>query len=117
VDFDRLAATSDRVSQTLIGRDSGASSLNVNCIKTPPPGEGSPAGLHKHMVDQLFYILSSTMSLEIEGKRYEAGPGTLVVFPAGPPHRNWKGGSEATVHPAINSPLPDPAQPFAQPID
>src|SRR5439155_16895652 len=68
VDFDRLGATSDRVSQALIGRDSGASSCSVNCIKTPP-GEGSPAGLHKHMVDQLFYILGGTMSLEIEGKR------------------------------------------------
>src|SRR4029077_17483314 len=56
VDFDRLAATSERVSQTLIGRDSGASSCSVNCIKTPPD-EGSPAGLHKHMVDQLFYVL------------------------------------------------------------
>ena len=116
VDFDRLVATDERVSQTLIGHDSGASSCSVNCIKTPP-GEGSPAGLHKHMVDQLFYILSGTMSLEIEGKRYEAGPGTLVVFPAGTPHRNWNGGSEATVHLAINSPLPDPALPFAQSID
>jgi mannose-6-phosphate isomerase-like protein (cupin superfamily) len=111
VDFDRLAATSERVSQTLIGRDSGASSCSVNCIKTPP-GEGSPAGLHKHTVDQLFYILSGTMSLEIEGKRYEAGPGTLVVFPAGIPHRNWNGGSEVTVHLAINSPLPDPPYPL-----
>jgi mannose-6-phosphate isomerase-like protein (cupin superfamily) len=115
VDFDRLAATSERVSQTLIGHDSGASSCSVNCIKTPP-GEGSPAGLHKHLVDQLFYILTGTMSLEIEGKQYEAGPGTLVVFPAGVPHRNWNGGSEATVHLAINSPLPDPAIPFAQSI-
>ena len=51
VDFDRLVATSERVSQTLIGHDSGASSCSVNCIKTPP-GEGSPAGLHKHLVDQ-----------------------------------------------------------------
>ena len=115
VDFDRLATTSGRVSQTLIGPDSGASSCSVNCIKTPP-GEGSPAGLHKHRVDQLFYILSGTMSLEIDGKQFQAGPGTLVVFPAGVPHRNWNGGSEPTVHLAINSPLPDPAVPFAQPI-
>ena len=74
VDFDRLAAGNERVSQTLIGHDSGASRCSINCIKTPP-GEGSPAGLHKHLVDQLIYILSGTMGLEIEGKRYEAGPG------------------------------------------
>src|SRR4029079_11077242 len=115
VDFDRMGATSERVSQTLIGHDSGASSCSVNCIKTPP-GEGSPSGLHTHVVDQLFYILSGTMSLEIEGKEFEAGPGTLVVFPAGVPHRNWNGGREATVHLAINSPLPDPAVPIAQSV-
>ncbi len=75
-----------------------------------------PAGLHKHTVDKRFYILSGTMSLEIAGKRYEAGPETLMVIRAGIPHRNWNGGSEATVHLAINSPLPDPALPFAQSI-
>src|SRR5450759_2613629 len=107
VDFGRLVATSERVSQTLIGHDSGASSCSVNRIKTPP-GEGSPAGLHKHLVDQLFYILSGTMSLEIEGKQYQAGPGTLVVFPAGVPHRNWNGGTEPTVHIAIHCTLTDP---------
>ena len=37
------------------------------------------------------------MSLEIEGTQYQAPPGTLVVFPAGVPHRNWNGGSEACV--------------------
>ena len=116
VDFDRLAATSERVSQTLIGRDSGASSCSVNCIKTPP-GDGSPAGMHTHVVDQLFYVLSGTMSLEIEGQAYTAGPGTLVVFPAGVPHRNWNGGTEATVHLAFNSPLPARDEPFARPVE
>lgn len=115
VDFDRLGSSAERVSQTLIGHDSGASSCSVTCVKTPP-GEGSPAGLHKHLVDQLFYILSGTMSFEIGEKYYQAGPGTLVVFPAGVPHRNWNGGTEATVHLAINSPLPDPTVPFAQPV-
>jgi mannose-6-phosphate isomerase-like protein (cupin superfamily) len=112
VDFAHLGSTNKRVTQTLLDRDSGATSCNVNCIKTPP-GEGSPAGMHMHLVDQLFFILSGTMSLEIAGKEYEAGPGTLVVFPAGVPHRNWNRGSEATIHLAINSPLPEPGTPFA----
>ena len=43
---------------------------------------------------QVFYILSGTMSLQIEGTEYQAGPGTLVFFPAGVPHRNWNAGSE-----------------------
>jgi mannose-6-phosphate isomerase-like protein (cupin superfamily) len=72
--------------------------------------------MHTHVVDQLFYILSGTMNLEIAGKEYVAGPGTLVVFPAGVPHRNWNGGNEPTIHLAFNSPLPDPSEPFARPV-
>jgi quercetin dioxygenase-like cupin family protein len=116
VDFARLAAGSDRVAQSLLDRDSGASTCSVNCIKTPP-GEGSPAGMHTHAVDQLFYVLSGTMNLEIAGRSYVAGPGTLVVFPAGVAHRNWNGGAEATIHLAINTPLPEAGKPFARPVD
>ena len=76
----------------------------------------STFGTHTHTVDQLFYILSGTMSLEIEGRAYAAGPGTLVVFPAGVPHRNWNGGAEATVHLAFNTPSPDPGKPFARSV-
>ena len=74
VDFAQLAATQERVSQPLLDHDSGATTCSVNCIKTPP-GEGSPAGMHTHKVDQLFYILSGTMSLEIAGQSHSAGPG------------------------------------------
>ena len=115
VDFDHLAADNERASQSLFGRESGATSCSVTCAKTPPGG-GSPVGLHTHVVDQLFYILSGTMSLEIAGNKLEAGPGTLVVFPAGVPHRNWNAGSDAAVYLAISSPLPDPGVPFARPV-
>jgi mannose-6-phosphate isomerase-like protein (cupin superfamily) len=116
VDFARLAASGERVTQPLLDWDSGATSCSVNCIKTPP-GEGSPAGMHTHVVDQLFYIMSGTMSLEIDGQAYTAEPGTLVVFPAGIPHRNWNGGAEPTVHLAFNSPLPSPDEPFARSVE
>jgi quercetin dioxygenase-like cupin family protein len=56
------------------------------------------------------------MSIEIEGKQYDCAPGSLIVFPAGVPHRNWNGGSEPTVHLAFNTPLPDPKVPFARSI-
>lgn len=116
VDFGRLTADDNRVVQALLDHDSGATSCSVNCIKTPP-GDGSPAGMHTHVVDQLFYILSGTMSLEIAGRSYSAGPGTLVVFPAGVPHRNWNEGDESTIHLAFNSPLPSEDEPFARPVE
>src|ERR1700738_5049948 len=99
----RAAADSEtRCSQWLLDQDSGGQHCSINYIRTPAGG-GSPAGMHTHVVDQIFYILSGTMSLEIEDKHYEAPPGTLVVFPAGVPHRNWNGGSEPTVHLAFNT--------------
>ena len=105
VDFARLAATGERVTQPLLDWDSGATSCRVTCTKTPA-GDGSPSGLHTHLVDQMFYILTGTMNLEIAGQPYTAGPDTLVVLPAGVPHRNWNGGTEPTVHLALVSPLP-----------
>jgi mannose-6-phosphate isomerase-like protein (cupin superfamily) len=114
VAFDELNAAADRYTQRLFDRDSGASTCQINCIKTPP-GSGSPAGLHVHKVDQIFYILSGTMNIEVEGREYLAPSGSLVVFPKGVPHRNWNGGSEATVHLAFNVPLPEEGVPFAQP--
>ena len=78
------ASSEDRFSQWLLDQDSGGKHCSINYIRTPAGG-GSPAGMHTHVVDQIFYILSGTMSLEIEGTRYEAPSGTLVVFPAGVP--------------------------------
>ena len=109
------AGPNERVSQWLLDHTSGGKHCSINWIKTPAGG-GSPAGMHTHVVDQIFYILEGTMNLEIEGKEYQAEPGSLVVFPAGVPHRNWNGGSQPTVHLAFNAPLPDPAVPFATPV-
>jgi quercetin dioxygenase-like cupin family protein len=116
VDFAALTAVDGRVVQSLLDYDSGATTCSVNFIKTPP-GDGSPAGMHTHAVDQLFYVLSGTMNLEIADQAYTAGPGTLVVFPAGVPHRNWNGGTQATVHLAFNTPLPSRDVPFALPVE
>ena len=117
VDFAAIDSSdpNERVALRLLDHDSGAKNCTIYYIKTPPGG-GSPAGLHVHEVDQVFYILSGTMSIEIEGKQYDCSPGSLIIFPAGVPHRNWNGGSEPTVHLAFNTPLPDPNVPFARPL-
>jgi len=117
VDFAAIDSSGpdERVTQILFDHTSGAKNCSIFCIKTPPGG-GSPEGLHVHDVDQIFYILSGTMSLEIEGKQYDCSPGSLIIFPAGVPHRNWNQGSEPTVHLAFNTPLPDPSLPFVRPL-
>jgi mannose-6-phosphate isomerase-like protein (cupin superfamily) len=117
IDFEAIdkSGADERVVQDLLDHASGAKHCSVKCIKTPGGG-GSPAGKHIHDVDQIFYILSGVMSVEIEDKQYECRTGSLVVFPAGVPHRNWNAGSEPTVHLAFNTPLPDPDTPFAKSI-
>lgn len=117
VDFAAIdkSGADERVTQRLFDHTSGAKTCSINCIKTPAGG-GSPAGMHVHAVDQIFYILSGTMSIEMEGKQYDCSPGSLIVFPSGIRHRNWNGGSEPTVHLAFNTPLPDPNVPFAESV-
>jgi len=117
VDFGAIALSGaeERLDQVLFDHTSGAKTCTVHCIKTPAGG-GSPAGLHVHDVDQIFYLLRGTMSIEIEGKKYDCDPGSLIVFPAGIRHRNWNAGKEPTVHLAFNTPLPDPNVPFAKTV-
>jgi len=117
VDFAAIdkSGADERLTQSLFDHTSGARNCTINCIKTPAGG-GSPAGMHVHEVDQIFYILSGTMSIEIEGKQYDCPPGSLIVFPAGIRHRNWNGSGEHTVHLAFNTPLPDPDLPFAKSV-
>jgi quercetin dioxygenase-like cupin family protein len=117
VDFAAIdkSGPDERLTQNLFDHTSGAKTCTITCIKTPAGG-GSPAGMHVHDVDQIFYILRGTMNIEIEGKRYDCPPGSLIVFPAGVRHRNWNGSSEPTVHLAFNTPLPDPNVPFAKSV-
>jgi len=117
VDFEAIDKSSadERLIQKLLDHTSGAKNCTINCIKTPAGG-GSPEGLHVHAVDQIFYILSGMMSIEIEGKQYDCRPGSLIIFPAGVAHRNWNGTSDPTVHLAFNTPLPDPNVTFAKPL-
>jgi mannose-6-phosphate isomerase-like protein (cupin superfamily) len=117
VDFAAIdkSGPDERLTQPLLDHTSGATTCTIDCIKTPVGG-GSPAGMHVHDVDQIFYILRGTMSVEIQGEQYDCPPGSLIVFPAGVRHRNWNDGSEPTVHLAFNTPLPDVRLPFARSV-
>jgi quercetin dioxygenase-like cupin family protein len=117
VDFPAFAALGpdDRRSQKLLDRNSGADEVAVNYIRTPAGG-GSPEGLHTHIVQQVFYVLAGTMNIEVDGQEFEAGPGSLVVFPANVPHRNWNATDSETIHLAINAPAPQLDVPFARPV-
>lgn len=112
--FDRLGPD-ERLSQKLLDKTTGGESCSVSYVRTPPGG-GSPEGLHTHAVDQIFYILAGSMTIEVDGDTFEAGPDSLVVFPAGVPHRNWNGTDSEARHLNICAPAPEPGAPFARPV-
>jgi len=117
IDFAAIdkSGAAERLTQNLFDHTTGARTCTIHCIKMPAGG-GSSAGMHVHQVDQIFYILRGTMSVEIEGEQYDCPPGSLIIFPAGVRHRNWNASSGPTVHLAFNTPLPDPNVPFAKSV-
>ena len=108
VDFAARAAKGgdQRYDQDLIDGNSGGTSCMVHYFASPANSGPVPTSLHIHDFDQMLYMISGTMSVEVGGEIWKAGPGSLVVLPKGVPHRNWNEGPEETVHLSINSPSP-----------
>jgi quercetin dioxygenase-like cupin family protein len=112
IDVDAITALGpeDRFSQKLLDHTNGAIGAQITYIVTPPGG-GSPRGLHTHDYEQLFFLISGVMEIEIEGQpQLTVQPGGLIIFPKGHPHRNWNASQESTVHIAINTPAPGPKE-------
>lgn len=106
VDFSAIdsSSSSDRIAQRLLGGSDDVQSCTLTYIRTPAGG-GSPEGLHVHDVDQVFYIISGTMFVEINNELAELSSGSAVLIPAGVPHRNWCENTE-TVHLSFMAPAP-----------
>jgi mannose-6-phosphate isomerase-like protein (cupin superfamily) len=95
-----------RFSQVVLAdRSSGLSTLSLGVFRVPPGGSGP--GMHAHRFDQIYYLYQGSMELEIGFSRYSVGPHTLVVIPAGMPHRNWNA-STTEVEYHLNLRVPEP---------
>jgi mannose-6-phosphate isomerase-like protein (cupin superfamily) len=95
-----------RFSQVILAdRSTGLDTLSLGVFRVPPGG--SSPGLHMHRFDQIYYVISGTMDLQIGFEQYTAGPDHLVVIPAGMPHRNWNAGTEPEYH--LNLRVPEPS--------
>ena len=117
VDHDGLANAGPAVrwTQMLHDRTQGALGVEVRLIRTPG-GSGSPAGLHVHHFEQVFYLLEGEMNIEIDGVESVVAAPCAIVFPEGVPHRNWTASDAPTLHLAINAPAPDPTQEISHPV-
>jgi mannose-6-phosphate isomerase-like protein (cupin superfamily) len=90
----------------LADRASGLNTLSIGVFRVPGGVQGPV--LHMHRFDQIYYMISGTMELELGFQRYTVGPHTLVSIPAGMPHRNWNASAtEPEYH--LNLRVPEPA--------
>ena len=90
----------------LADRSTGLNTLSLGVFRVPAGAQGPV--LHMHRFDQIYYMISGTMQLELGFERYTVGPHTLVTIPAGMPHRNWNASAtEPEYH--LNLRVPEPA--------
>jgi len=118
-DFEALTRSGSGDSIAMVpvfGHSTGATHCLVNAIVFPPD-TGTPDSWHVHAGDQVFYIVSGTMTFEIGGERFHVQAGQLQIAPAGVPHRNWNAGPGPVHVLSFNAPLPDPALPIATPVE
>jgi len=71
---------------------------------------------HVHSVDQIFFVVSGSLSLEVAGEEHAVRAGGVVFLPAGTPHSSWNETSEDEWHIDIMTPAPRRGQAFSRPI-
>ena len=98
----------------LANRDSGAVHAGIYIAEMAPSGAGPQ--LHIHDFDQFYFVLEGTLNVQIGFDEHAVGPNTLVVLPAGVPHRQWNASAEPELHAAILVPEP-PFKPHEAPWD
>ncbi len=96
--------------QNLAGPDRGMTSCVVNAAELDP-GKAGP-GTHVHDFDQFYFVLDGELHVEVGLHRGVAARHTLVVLPAGVPHRQWNEGTVPERHLAILTPAPAPGLPL-----
>jgi mannose-6-phosphate isomerase-like protein (cupin superfamily) len=89
----------------LVNSEDGANNM-ILYVATVAPG-GGKSERHIHTVDQFYYVLDGELNVEVALESYVATRHSLVVLPAGVPHRMWNGSSEPERHIALIAPPPE----------
>ena len=68
----------------LIGRERGASqAMSLGIAEIPP---GATLARHRHAAPEIYYLLSGTGNVEVDGIDYPVAAGVAVFIPGGAPH-------------------------------
>lgn len=78
---------------------------------------GCGPGLHYHRSDQLYYLVTGTMNVQLGHQVHHIEAGTFVFIPAGLAHRNWNDGPGGETHFEMIIPAPSPMAPIALMVD
>jgi quercetin dioxygenase-like cupin family protein len=90
--------------QWLANRELGSEHCGLYVADTDA-GSGGP-GMHIHRFDQAYVVLDGELNVDVAGDHHVVGPRTLVLLPAGVPHRQWNAGPAPERHLALLLPPP-----------
>jgi mannose-6-phosphate isomerase-like protein (cupin superfamily) len=100
-----LSPTKEAVSsEILAGPTAGLDSAWI--VYTRIASRTQPKGLVSLPVDQTYLVLSGKLNVQLGTDRFVAEPETLVLVPAGVPHRVWNAGTEPVADFEVISPAP-----------
>ncbi len=89
----------------LAGPESGIESCSIVFMNVPPGLRGP--SLHSHAEDQVYYVLSGQLTVQIGLYVKEALPGTIVLIPRGTAHCQFNSGTEDTRFISFRGPYPE----------
>jgi mannose-6-phosphate isomerase-like protein (cupin superfamily) len=77
---------------TFTGRRQGPTGLRAQAVGVAQPNAGPPMHVH-YFQDEAVRVVSGRLGHQVLGQEPQyAGPGDLVVWPAGTPHKWWNAG-------------------------
>ena len=71
------------IARELVGRQYGDLGVCIIFVDAPP---GRGPGLHKHPYEEVFIVQEGRGSFTVGDEELEAGPGDILIVPAGEPH-------------------------------
>ncbi|MCW8378713.1 cupin domain-containing protein [Streptomyces justiciae] len=96
--------------QPLADAGTGAKGLSLNYAEVAPGAE--TPGTHVHDTDQYYLVLEGELTVEVALTTYTVGAESLVLLPAGVPHRQYNAGAVTEKHLALLAPAPAAGQPW-----
>lgn len=73
-----------KMAEGIVGLPMGLGKVMINVVELAP---GSVIPLHHHPEEQISLILEGELDFELDGEKFQLGPGEGVLIPAQMPHQ------------------------------